>query len=58
MHPVFGGNYTRGRQVFESGFIGLTITSPVWRGRLLLNGAFISKLFAAALRIGEKDDKK
>ena len=48
MHPVFGGNYTRGRQVFESGFIGLTITSPVWRGRLLLNGAFISKFFADA----------
>jgi hypothetical protein len=51
MHPVFGGNYTRGIQVFESGFsgfIGLTITSPVWRGRLLLNGAFISKFFADA----------
>ena len=49
------------RMVFESGFsgfIGLTITSPVWRERLLLNGAFISKPLAAALRIGEKDDKK
>jgi hypothetical protein len=47
--------------VFESGFsgfIGLTKTSPVWRERLLLNGAFISKPLAAALRIGEKDDKK
>jgi len=51
----------RSSQDFESGFtgfIGLTKTSPVWVGSLLLNGAFISKLFAAALRIGEKDDKK
>ena len=38
---------------FESGFSGLTITSPVWVGRLLLNGAFISKPLAAALRSGE-----
>jgi hypothetical protein len=29
--------------VFESGFLGLTITSPVWWGRLLLIGAFILK---------------
>ena len=29
--------------VFESGFLGLTITSPVSRGRLLLIGAFILK---------------
>ncbi len=36
---------------FESGFtgcIGLTITSLVDMGRLLLNGAFISRLFADA----------
>jgi len=38
---------------FESGFIGLTITSLVWGGRLLLNGAFISKPLAAAVRSGE-----
>jgi len=47
--------------VFESGFtgfIGLTITSPVWGGRLLLNSAFISKPLADALSIGEKEDKK
>ena len=46
---------------FESGFtgcIGLTITSLVDMGRLLLNGAFISRLFADALRIGEKKCKK
>ena len=42
---------------FESGFpgfIGLTITSLVWVERLLLNGAFIYRPFADALRIGEK----
>ena len=42
---------------FESGFtgfIGLTITSPVRVGRLILNGAFITRPPAAALRIGEK----
>jgi len=47
--------------VFESGFtgfLGLTIISPVWGLRLLLNGAFISKLLAAELRSGEKDYKK
>ena len=57
MNPVFGGNYARSSRVFESGFtgfMGLTITSPVWVGRLLLNGAFISKPLADALRIGEK----
>ena len=46
---------------FESGFtgcIGLTITSLVGMGRLLLNGTFISWLFADALRIGEKKRKK
>ncbi len=46
---------------FESGFtgcIGLTITSLVDMGRLLLNGAFIPRLFADALRIGEKKCKK
>ncbi len=37
-----------------SGFSGLMITSPVWEGRLLLVGAFISKHPADALRIGEK----
>jgi hypothetical protein len=48
------------RVVFDSGFTGfpgLTITSPVWVGRLLLNGAFISKPLADALRSGEKEDK-
>jgi hypothetical protein len=39
---------------FESGFSGLTITSPVGVGRLLFHGAFISKPLADALRIGEK----
>ena len=46
---------------FESGFTGctgLTITSLDGMGRLLLNGAFISLLFADALRIGEKKGKK
>ncbi|MFN6073101.1 MAG: hypothetical protein ACK56V_07770 [Bacteroidota bacterium] len=46
---------------FESGFSGcivLTITSLVGMGGLLLNGAFISWLFADALRIGEKKVKK
>ena len=46
---------------FESGFTGfsgLSITSPVWVERLLLDGSFISKLFADALRIGEKHYKK
>ena len=46
---------------FESGFTGctgLTITSLDGMGRLLLNGAFISWLFADALRIGEKKSKK
>jgi hypothetical protein len=43
--------------VFESGFtgfIGLTITSLVWVGSLLLNAVYIYKLFADVLRIGEK----
>ncbi|MCF8301122.1 MAG: hypothetical protein K9I55_08725 [Haliscomenobacter sp.] len=42
---------------FESGFTGfpgLIITSPIWVGRLLLKGVFISRSFADALRIGEK----
>jgi hypothetical protein len=54
-------NYEHSSHWFESGFtgfIGLTITSLVWGGRLLLNSAFISKPLAAALRSGEKDDKK
>jgi|1048.fasta_scaffold08573_2 hypothetical protein len=46
------------RGMFVSGFIGLTIPSLVWVGRLLLNGVFIPKPLADALRIGEKDDKK
>jgi hypothetical protein len=33
---------------FESGFSGLTITSLDGVGRLFLNGAFISLLFAGA----------
>ena len=37
-----------------SGFRGLTITSLVWVGRLLLNGAFIARPLADALGIGEK----
>ena len=42
---------------FESGFtgfIGLSITSLVWVGRLLLHVASIVKLFADVLHIGEK----
>ena len=42
---------------FESGFTGfsgLSITSLVWVGRLLLHIAFIVKLFADVLHIGEK----
>ena len=45
------GNYARDSWMFESGFSGfrgLTITSLVWVGRLLLNGAFIARLFADA----------
>jgi hypothetical protein len=42
------------RMVFESGFIGLTLTFPVWVGRLLFNVAFINLPLADALRIGEK----
>jgi hypothetical protein len=51
------GNYARSSQVFESGFTefsGLTITSLVWVGRLLLYTAFIARLFADVLHIGEK----
>jgi hypothetical protein len=46
---------------FESGFTGfpgLIITSLVWVGSLLLNGVFFTKPLAAALRSGEKKDKK
>ena len=42
-------NWVGGRMVFESGFSGfrgLTITSQVWVGRLLLNGVFITKPLA------------
>jgi hypothetical protein len=42
---------------FESGFTGfrgLTITSLVWVGSLLLYTAFIAKPLADAQRIGEK----
>ena len=59
--PVFVGNYARSSHWFESGFtefIGLTITSSIGVGRLLLYGAFNSWLFADALRIGEKKGKK
>jgi len=38
----------RSSQWFESGFTGLTITSLVGVGRLLLNGASISWLSADA----------
>jgi hypothetical protein len=56
-HPVVGGNYARSSWVFESGFTEfsrLTITTLVWIGRLLLNGAFIAKPLADVLHIGEK----
>jgi hypothetical protein len=46
---------------FESGFTGctgLTITSLDDMGRLILIGVIISRLFADALRIGEKKCKK
>ena len=49
------------RMVFESGFTGfsgLTITSLVCVGRLLLHAAFIVRPFAAALRSGEKKGMK
>jgi hypothetical protein len=55
------GNYARGSWMFESGFrgfIGLTITSLIWVGRLLLNGAFFATFFAEVLHIGEKRCKK
>jgi len=51
---IFDGNYARSSQLFESGFSGLTITSLVWVGRLLLHATFISKTFADVLHIGEK----
>jgi hypothetical protein len=41
-----------------SGFTGLTITSLDGVRSLFLNGAFISRLFAAALRSGEKKGEK
>ena len=41
-----------------SGFTGLTITSLDGKGGLLLNGVSISRLFAAALRSGEKKGEK
>ncbi|MDP4811720.1 MAG: hypothetical protein NWR65_11320 [Saprospiraceae bacterium] len=58
---ILGGNYARSSQLFESGFTGfrgLTITSLVWEGSLLLNGAFIAKPPADVLHIGEKKGKK
>ncbi|MFY8012612.1 MAG: hypothetical protein ACOVRG_11565, partial [Saprospiraceae bacterium] len=61
LHALLVGNYVRGSQVFESGFrgfIGLTITSLIWVGRLLLNGAFFATFFAEVLHIGEKRCKK
>ena len=44
-------NWVGGGVKFESGFtgfIGLTITSLVWVGRLLLHGVFITKPLADA----------
>jgi hypothetical protein len=61
MHALLGGNYAGSRQLFESGFsgfIGLTITSLVWVGSLLLDAAFIARLFADVLHIGEKRCEK
>ena len=61
MYPIFIENYARSSHWFESGFtgfLGLTIMSPVWRVRLLLNGAFISKPLADALHIGKKKSIK
>jgi hypothetical protein len=58
---ILGGNYARSSRVFESGFSGfsgLTITSPVWVGSLLLYTAFIAKPLADVLHIGEKKGKK
>lgn len=55
--PFFGGNYVRSSLWFVSGFSGFrgfTITSSLWLGRLLLNSAFITLLFADALHISEK----
>ena len=58
---IFVGNYARSRHWFESGFSGfrgLTITSLVSVGRLLLDGAFIYRPFADALSIGEREGVK
>ena len=41
-------NWVDGGVKFESGFIGLTITSLVWVGRLLLNGVLFTKPLADA----------
>jgi hypothetical protein len=41
-----------------TGFTGLTITSLNGMGGLLLNGVSISRLFADALRSGEKKGEK
>ena len=38
--------------------MGLTITSPVWVGRLLLSSAFIARPLADVLHIGEKKGEK
>ena len=54
---IFDGNYATSSQLFESGFTGfsgLTITSLVWVGRVLLNSAFIARPPADVLHIGEK----
>jgi len=58
IHPAVDGNYTRSSQWFEPGCTGLTITSLVGVGRLLLNGASNSWLSADASRIGGKKGKK
>ncbi|MFN6019147.1 MAG: hypothetical protein ACK49F_02035 [Bacteroidota bacterium] len=59
--PFFGGNYAYSSWMFESGFPGfpgLTITSLVWVGWLLLHVAFNTMPFADVLHIGEKKGKK
>ena len=61
MHPILRWKLRAQQPIFESGFtgfIGLTITSLVWVGRLLLHGAFIVRPFADTLRSGEKKGKK
>ena len=61
MYPFLRRKLGAQQPVFESGFpgfSGLTITSLVWVGRLLLNNAFNARPFADALRSGEKKGMK